>query len=132
MQCTRRALLATIVPVAAVLAAGCSKPNRARVSKGPKNGSKTAPSGLSGLPSGPGSMRNRPKGPQGFGNMMAKEWAKDLGDKSAEKRLRAATELANMGPGAASALPALERAAKDTNPQVSAAAKQAIAAIRRK
>jgi hypothetical protein len=130
MHFTRRAWLATIIPVA--IAAGCSKPKRARVSKGPKQSPKSAPSGLSGLPSGPGSLRNRPKGPQGFGNMMAKEWAKDLGDKSAEKRLRAATELANMGPGAASALPALEQAAKDKNPQVSAAAKQAIAAIRRK
>ena len=73
----------------------------------------------------------RPKGPQGFGNMMAKEWAKDLGDKSPEKRARAAKELANMGPAAKSALPALERAAKDGNKDVAAAAKQAIAAIRK-
>lgn len=73
----------------------------------------------------------RPKGPQGFGNMMAKEWAKDLGDKSPEKRARAAKELANMGPAAKTALPALERAAKDKNKDVAAAAKQAIAAIRK-
>lgn len=73
----------------------------------------------------------RPKGPQGFGGMMAKEWAKDLGDKSPEKRVRAANELANMGPAAKSALPALERAAKDGNKDVATAAKQAIAAIRK-
>jgi hypothetical protein len=134
MRLTRRTWLLAIIPVA--IAAGCSKPKRARVSKSPKNGPKSspksAPSGLAGLPAGPGSLRNRPKGPQGFGNMMAKEWAKDLGDKSADKRLRAATELANMGPAAASALPALEQAAKDKNPQVSAAAKRAIAAVRSK
>jgi hypothetical protein len=130
MRFTRRTWLSTLVPLA--IAAGCSKPKRARVSKSPKSSPTIVPSGLDGLPAGPGSLRNRPKGPQGFGNMMAKEWAKDLGDKSPEKRLRAATELANMGPAAASAVPALEQAAKDKNPQVSTAAKQALAAIRRK
>jgi len=77
--------------LAVLVATGCSKPKR-RGSAGPAN---------------------RPKGPQGFGNMMAKEWAKDLADKSPEKRARAARELANMGPAAKSALPALEKAAKD-------------------
>jgi hypothetical protein len=74
---------------------------------------------------------NRPTGPQGFGGMLAKEWTKDLADKSPEKRIRAARELGNMGPAAKSALPALERAAQDKNRDVSAAAKQAIVAIRR-
>jgi hypothetical protein len=92
-----------------LLASGCSKAKR-RKSAGPAN---------------------RPKGPQGFGNMMAKEWAKDLADKSPEKRARAARELANMGPAAKSALPALERAAKDKNKDVATAAKQAITAIRK-
>jgi hypothetical protein len=95
--------------LAVLVATGCSKPKR-RGSAGPAN---------------------RPKGPQGFGNMMAKEWAKDLADKSPEKRARAARELANMGPAAKSALPALEKAAKDKNKNVSSAAKQAIAAIRK-
>jgi len=36
-----------------------------------------------------------------------------------------------MGPAAKSALPALEKAAKDKNKDVSSAAKQAIAAIRK-
>lgn len=104
MRCGRRTWLSLLVP--ALVAAGCSKQSR------------------------PGGKR--PKGPQGFGNMMAKEWTKDLGDKSAEKRVRAANELGNMGKAATSALPALERAAKDKDPKVSAAAKQAIAAIRKK
>jgi hypothetical protein len=134
MRFSRRTWLSTLVPLA--IAAGCSKPKRARVSGSGKSGAKLSPKGIPGaaesVRSGPGSLRNRPKGPQGFGNMMAKEWAKDLGDKSPEKRLRAATELANMGPAAASAVPALEQAAKDKNPQVSTAAKQALAAIRRK
>lgn len=107
MRCCRRLWLSLLV--SAAVGAGCSKPSR----------------------SGPGSMGNRPKGPQGFGNMMAKEWTKDLGDKSPEKRLRAANELANMGKAASSALPALERATKDKDPKVSAAAKQAITAIRK-
>lgn len=100
----RRTLLSLLVP--AVMTAGCSD------AKGR-------------------SRAKRPKGPQGFGTMMAKEWAKDLGDKSPEKRARAAKELANMGPAAKSALPALERAAKDQNKDVAAAARQAIAAIRK-
>ena len=49
-----------------------------------------------------------------------------------EKRARAARELANMGAAATSALPALEKATKDSNSEVSAAAKQAIAAIRKR
>lgn len=100
----RRTLLGLLVPVS--ILAGCSD-------------------------AGGRGRAKRPKGPQGFGNMMAKEWAKDLGDKSPEKRARAAKELATMGPAAKSALPALERAAKDKNKEVAAAAKQAIAAIRK-
>lgn len=96
--------------LALLSATGCSKAKRRGSSSGPAN---------------------RPKGPQGFGNMMAKEWAKDLSDKSPEKRARAARELGNMGPAAKSALPALEKAAKDKNKDVSSAAKQAIAAIRK-
>jgi hypothetical protein len=103
----RRFLLNLLVPLTTL--AGCSKSSSR----------------------GPGGLANRPKGPQGFGNMMAKEWAKDLSDKSPEKRARAARELANMGPAAKSALPALEKAAKDKNKDVSSAAKQAIAAIRK-
>ena len=106
MRSCRRAWLSLLVPAAVI--AGCSKPARRS----------------------PGA--NRPKGPQGFGNMMAKEWTKDLGDKSAEKRIRAANELGNMGKAATSALPALERAAKDKDPKVASAAKDAIAAIRKK
>lgn len=102
----RRTILALLVPVAI----GCSKPRRRRQ----------------------GGPATRLKGPQGFGGMMAKEWAKDLDDASPEKRIRAARELANMGAAAKSALPALERAAKDANGEVSTAARQAIAAIRRK
>jgi hypothetical protein len=103
----RRSLLCLLAPLATL--AGCSKPQSR----------------------GPGGLANRPKGPQGFGNMMAKEWTKDLASKSPEKRTRAARELANMGPAAKSALPALQKAAQDTNKDVAQAAKQAIAAIRK-
>lgn len=112
----RRTLLTLLVPLA--IAAGCSKRRR-----------KAASARGSSRPSS--SKSKRPKGPQGFGNMMAKEWEKDLGDPAPEKRARAARELGNMGPAAKSALPALEKAARDSNGEVSAAAKQAIAAIRK-
>jgi len=107
----RRAALGVmlLLPLSAGLVAGCSGGTKRR-----------------------GGSSRQPKGPQGFGNMMAKEWTKDLGDKSPEKRLRAANELANMGKAATSALPALERAAKDNDPRVASAAKDAIAAIRKK
>ena len=107
----RRSLLTLVVLalLPGLAAVGCSKPRAAR----PMPGSKA------------------PKGPQGFGSMMAKEWAKDLAAASPEKRVRAAKELANMGPSAASALPALKRAAEDKNAQVSAAARAAIAEIRK-
>lgn len=111
----RRTLLTLLLPLG--IAAGCSKPQRRRKAAAPR---------------GPSSSKSkRPKGPQGFGNMMAKEWEKDLGDPSPEKRARAARELGNMGPAAKSAMPALEKAARDSNGEVSAAAKQAIAAIRK-
>ena len=104
----RRSFVALLIP--AVAAAGCSKQRRSGKAAGSK----------------------APKGPQGFGGMMAKEWAKDLTATSPEKRVRACKELANMGPAASSAVPALQRAAKDKNPAVSSAARDAIAAIRKK
>lgn len=62
---------------------------------------------------------------------MVDAWKQDLASSSSDKRIRAAKELANMGSSAKSALPALETMAGDRNPQVAAAAKAAIAAIRR-
>lgn len=103
----RRSFVCLLIPAA--VAVGCSKPQRSRQGAG----------------------STAPKGPQGFGGMMAKEWAKDLTAASPEKRVRAAKELANMGSAAASALPALERAAEDKNAAVNAAARDAIAAIRK-
>lgn len=106
----RRAALGVmlLVPMAAGLVTGCSGGSKRR-----------------------GGSARQPKGPQGFGNLMVPEWIKDLGDKSADKRLRAAQELGNMGPAAKAALPALEKAARDKDSRVSAAAKKAIAAIKR-
>jgi len=74
----------------------------------------------------------RPKGPQTMGNLMVDAWRQDLGDKVVDKRIRAARELGNMGPAAKSALPALRKAAGDTNKEVAAAAKAAIASIGKK
>ena len=91
-------------------AVGCSEAKKPRRGAGPPGG-------------------KRPKGPQTMGNMLVDAWKQDLGDKSAEKRIRAARELGNMGPAAKSTLPALQKMAGDKNPQVAAAAKAAITAI---
>jgi HEAT repeat protein len=63
--------------------------------------------------------------------LMVDAWLPDLSNPSADKRINAAKELGNMGPAAKSALPALEKLASDKNPSVAAAAKSAIAAIRK-
>jgi len=106
----RRAALGVmlLLPLSAGLVAGCSGGTKRR-----------------------GGSSRQPKGPQGFGNLMVPEWIKDLADKSADKRLKAAQELGNMGPAAKAALPALERATRDKDSRVSAAAKKAIASIKR-
>lgn len=88
-------------------------------------------SGLDRLPAGAPAAK-RAKGPQTMGNLLLDAYIDDLKSPQVEKRLRAARELGNMGGEAKKAVPALERMAGDKNPKVSAAAKQSLAAIRRK
>jgi HEAT repeat protein len=127
----RRRFLSTVLPsisvvvpsgvaasVAAVVFAGCS-------------GKKKASGGLSRLPAGSPAAK-RPKGPQTMGNLLVDAYIADLASPQLDKRLRAARELGNMGGAAKKAVPAIEKMARDTNPQASAAAKEALAAIRTK
>ena len=75
--------------------------------------------------------KHRPQGPQTFSNLLdADTWITDLDSKSPQTRITAAKQLGNMGKSAQAALPKLEKAAKDPNAEVAAAAKQAIKAIR--
>jgi HEAT repeat protein len=94
--------------------------------------SKKAKSGLDRLPAGPAGARKRMKGPQTMGNLLVASYIDDLKSPQAQKRLRAAEELGNMGDGAKAALPALQKLASDKDSKVSAAAKQAITSIKKK
>ncbi len=76
------------------------------------------------------SDRPRTKGPQTMGKLLFDSYVKDLDNPSPQSRVRAATELGNMGGDAKAALPKLEKLAGDKDKAVSAAAKQAIQAIR--
>lgn len=76
--------------------------------------------------------KHRPQGPQTFGNLLeADNWIADLDSKSSKTRITAAKQLGSMGKGAQSALPKLEKLAKDRDAEVAAAAQQAIKAIRK-
>jgi HEAT repeat protein len=94
--------------------------------------SKKTKSGLDRLPAGPAGARKRIKGPQTMGNLLVASYIEDLNSPQAQKRLRAAEELGNMGEGAKTALPTLQKLTSDKDPKVSAAAKQAITAIKKK
>lgn len=106
----RRHWLAAVV----LLATGCSSATTKK-----KSG------GLSG-------RKKMNRGPQGFGNVLVPAYIEDLKTGSADKKVTAARELGNMGSNAKAALPVLEKLATDKNPQVSAAAKSAVAAIRKR
>jgi HEAT repeat protein len=92
--------------------------------------SKAAKSGLDALPRS--RAAKRPQGPQTMGNLLLDSYIEDLGSGQLDARLRAARELGNMGADAKKALPALEKMAGDNNAKVRDAAKEAIAAIRRR
>jgi len=72
------------------------------------------------------------KGPQTMGGMLVKSYIDDLKGPSKQKKLTAARELGNMGQGATDALPTLEKLAGGGDAEVRAAAKAAVAAIRRR
>lgn len=108
----RAAFHAAIRLFPAVMAAGCSSSN------------------------GSGKKRSRSRGkenrdPTRFGSMLMASYIDDLKSGSATKQVTAANELANMGSKATSALPTLEQLVKNDDEGVSAAAKAAIAAIRK-
>lgn len=82
----------------------------------------------------PGSAKarsKRPKGPKTMGNLLVDAYVDDLKKGSPEKKVSAAKELAALGGNAKAALPTLQSLASDKNPQVSAAAKKAIQAIKK-
>jgi len=107
----RRTWMVAIVAIAA----GCSS--------GKKKSKSSAASGPRG---------KRPKGPPTMSNLLVDGYIADLRSDSAEKRIKAANELGNMGSTARPAVAALEKMVKDSNRQVSAAAKAALSAIRKK
>jgi hypothetical protein len=103
-----------------LLALGCSQGSTKK--KGGLGGSFTKSKGRSRLD----------KGPQTMGDMLLKSYVADLKGTSKQKQLTAARELGNMGPGATDALPALEKLTGGGDAEVRAAAKAAVAAIKRR
>lgn len=101
-----------------VAAAGCSgaKKSRAKSVKTSKSSRK------------PGKQS---KGPTTMGGLLLDAYIEDLRSPAPDKRINAARELANMGANAKKAVPSLEKMAADKNGKVSAAAKQALVAIRK-
>ena len=77
------------------------------------------------------SKRKDNRDPTRFGSMLMDSYISDLKTGPASKQVTAARELANMGPKAKSALPLLEKLAKSSDDNVSAAAKTAVAAIKK-
>lgn len=72
------------------------------------------------------------RGPQTFSNLLVDGYIDDLKNGSADKKVKAAHELGNMGSEAKSALPMLEKLSADKNPKISAAAKSAVSSIRKR
>lgn len=111
----------------ALLAAGCSSSTRSSSSSSAKK-KKTSKKPVK-VSAGRKRMN---AGPQGFGNVLVPSYIEDLKSGSPDKQIAAADELANMGSNAKEALPLLEKLASDSNAKVSAAAKAAAAAIKKR
>lgn len=71
------------------------------------------------------------KGPKTMGSLLLDSYIADLNTGSTESRITAAKELANMGPAAKAAVPALRRLAGHADAKLAAAAKAAIESIGR-
>lgn len=99
----------------ALLATGCSSSAKTKKKSGKLSG-----------------RQKMNRGPQGFGNVLVPEYIKDLKTGPADKQITAAQELGNMGAAAKDALPVLEKLAADKNSKVSAAAKAAATAIKKR
>lgn len=86
----------------------------------------------SATPKGRGrASRKKAGGPQTMSGLVVDAYIADTRGSSKEKRIRAARELGALGAEAKKALPALEAMAADRDAAVSAAAKRAMAAIRK-
>ena len=125
----RRSWFLALLVAAGGCSSGAKKPARSAKKSG-KSGS------LDRLPSAKNAeawnRKHRPQGPQTFSNLLeADTWITDLDSTSPQTRITAAKQLGNMGKSAQAALPKLEKAAKDSNAEVAAAAKQAIKSIRK-
>lgn len=122
-----------LVLLVAVALGGCSSGTK-KPARSAKKSSKAG--SLDRIPSAKNAeawnRKHRPQGPQTFSNLLeADTWITDLDSKSPQTRITAAKQLGNMGKSAQAALPKLEKAAKDSNADVAAAAKQAIKSIRK-
>lgn len=80
---------------------------------------------------GPAGRVKRPKGPKTMGNLLVNAYVDDLKKGPPQKKIAAAQQLAAMGPSAKVAVPVLESLTADNDASVSAAAKQALKAIRK-
>lgn len=90
-----------------------------------------AAGGCSAAKTRPKSRARRAKGPQTMTALLVDGYLADLGGSDRQKRITAARELGVLGSAARKALPALEKLAADKDADLSAAAVQAIAQIRR-
>ncbi|MFM7245618.1 MAG: hypothetical protein ACKO40_15795 [Planctomycetaceae bacterium] len=79
----------------------------------------------------PKARAKRAKGPQTMTGLLVDGYLADLGGSDRQKRITAARELGVLGSAARKALPALEKLVADKDKDLSAAASQAIAQIRR-
>lgn len=132
----RRILLAVLAGLFLVGGPGCAQATKKarRPTSTSKKTSGTRLTGPSRLPTLGGTATNAPKrgkGPQTLEGFTLDMWKKDLTSPSSNAKIKAAQELANMGSSAKSALPALEKLTSDRNPQVAAAARAAVSAIKR-
>jgi hypothetical protein len=129
-------LLSVVLGLLVVVESGCSETKRPRRTASSSSSSKKSVGSrplpkLGGSPTGGSTKLRNVSGPKTFDNLMVDAWKADLASPSSEKRIQAAKELANIGPSAKSALPALESMASDRNPQAAAAARDAISRIRK-
>ena len=113
-----------------VAACGCSQAKKMPTRTVKKSGSLGRPPSAKNAEAW--NRKHRPQGPQTFSNLLeADTWITDLDSKTPQTRITAARQLGAMGKSAQAALPKLEKAAKDANADVAAAAKQAIKLIRK-
>lgn len=102
-----------------LLAAGCSSQSKSSKAKSRSGESRSA------------GRSRRPKGPKTMGNLLVDAYVDDLKKGPPQKKIAAAQHLAAMGPNAKAAIPTLQSLAADSDASVSAAAKDALKAIKK-